>query len=103
VGARVPEHIYDANGRPLVTMPSAELAAFVVASVNGAARTETERQALEEAEKVQDGLLRRVERLEAVLKAGRDNVAYVRTRADLESWREQAEAALYGEVLAPKG
>lgn len=34
-GKRVPEHIYDAQGRPLVTMPSAELAAFVVACVNG--------------------------------------------------------------------
>ncbi len=50
-------------------------------------------------EKEQEGLLRRVERLEAVLKAGRDNVVYVRTRADLEAWRAQAEIALYGKEV----
>lgn len=34
VGARVPEHIYDGDGNPLVTMPSAGLSARVVAAVN---------------------------------------------------------------------
>ncbi len=34
VGRRVPEHIYDGKGRPLVTMPNARIAAVVVAAVN---------------------------------------------------------------------
>ncbi len=34
VGHRVTEHIYDADDRPLVTMPSAELSAMVVEAVN---------------------------------------------------------------------
>jgi hypothetical protein len=33
VGARVPEHVYIGD-RPVVTMPTAELAALVVAAVN---------------------------------------------------------------------
>lgn len=34
VGKRVPEHVYDAQGRPLMTMPTARLAALVVIAVN---------------------------------------------------------------------
>lgn len=43
VGTRVPEHIYDGDGKPLVTMPSAELAALVVAAVNAHDQLEAER------------------------------------------------------------
>lgn len=34
-GRRVPEHVYDGGGRPLVTMPSATLARLVCDAVNG--------------------------------------------------------------------
>lgn len=70
VGHRVPEHIYIGD-RPLVTMPTAALAALVVAAVNG----------LDPAQRDWMAMQGRVVELETALQIQRD------ANADLDSRR----------------
>lgn len=73
VGHRVPEHVYIGE-RPLVTMPTAALAALVVAAVNGLDPAQRNWMAMQEC----------IAELEAALKIQRD------ANADLDNRRGQA-------------